>query len=297
MNRLTTHVVLACGALASFGCAESTGGGGTAGIGGSGGVANTLDCTGGQEDGAWASFGRDLCNSRSQVGTEISSDNASDLELKWLFDRFTEDDVEHRVGDISATPSVVGDGVYFVDWTEGDEEAKVYRIHKDTAEVVWWRYIWDIADFVEPGSGGERTPIPGLVSRTSPLVVGDSVIIGTQRRRPELYEDPRPNAWIIALNKDTGAVQWKTAPPRDPLWPTSAQDPNPTGGMGEDLLPIPDGSEVVITASPVAYDGRIYVGISGWAEFLSYWAHFRFVFRGSVLCLDATSGEVVCKAS
>ncbi|MDH3201192.1 MAG: PQQ-binding-like beta-propeller repeat protein [Myxococcales bacterium] len=245
-------------------------------------------------DAEWASFGRDLDNSRWQkCETQISPESAARLELKWVFDGFTENDVHHPVGDISATPSVVGDGVFFVDWTEGLEEAKVYRIHKETREVVWWRYIWDIADFVEVDAAGNRTPIPGLVSRTSPLVVGDSVIIGTQRRRPELFRDPRPNAWIISLNKNTGAVQWKTEPPRDPLWPTPAQDPSPKDEAGNELLPIPDGSEIVITASPVAHDNRIYVGVSGWAEFLSFWAHYRFFYRGSVLCLDATNGDVI----
>ncbi|MDH3622448.1 MAG: PQQ-binding-like beta-propeller repeat protein [Myxococcales bacterium] len=246
------------------------------------------------EDAEWASFGRDLDNSRWQkCETQISPESAARLELKWVFDGFTENDVHHPVGDISATPSVVGDGVFFVDWTEGLEEAKVYRIHKETREVVWWRYIWDIADFVEVDAAGNRTPIPGLVSRTSPLVVGDSVIIGTQRRRPELFRDPRPNAWIISLDKNTGAVQWKTEPPRDPLWPTPAQDPSPKDEAGNELLPIPDGSEIVITASPVAHDNRIYVGVSGWAEFLSFWAHYRFFYRGSVLCLDATNGDVI----
>jgi polyvinyl alcohol dehydrogenase (cytochrome) len=298
MDRSALHwvCVVVLGVVAPAGCVESTGvggSGGTVGAGGSGGATGAFNCGDeGIEDAAWASFGRDLCNSRSQLETQISPENATDLEVKWVFDGFTEDDVHHAVGDISATPSVVGDGVFFVDWTEGAEEAKVYRIHKDTREVVWWRYVWDIADFVVDPAG-TRIPIPGLVSRTSPLVVGDSVIIGTQRRRPELYQDPRPNAWIIALNKNTGDVQWRTEPPRDPLWPTPAQDPSPTNEGGFDLLPIPDGSEIVITASPVAYDNRIYIGVSGWAEFLSYWAHFRFFFRGSVLCLDATNGDVI----
>src|ERR1041384_4177491 len=58
--------------------------------------------------GGWRIAGRDLNNSRSQRSDrQIDSSNVANLAVKWTFT---------TGGDVSATPTVAGNAVYFPDW-------------------------------------------------------------------------------------------------------------------------------------------------------------------------------------
>src|SRR5688572_16974847 len=58
--------------------------------------------------GDWPMSGRDLQNSRSAaIDSRITTANAKNLAVKWTYT---------TRGDVSATPAVVGNAVYFPDW-------------------------------------------------------------------------------------------------------------------------------------------------------------------------------------
>jgi polyvinyl alcohol dehydrogenase (cytochrome) len=78
----------------------------------------------------------------------------------------------------------------------------------------------------------------GTVSRTSPAVSGGVVYIGTQ------YNATGPTGWLLAINASTGNLVWKVQPD------TSNSIP-------------------VITASPVVFDGVVYVGMTSNEEFVA----------------------------
>ena len=74
--------------------------------------------------GPWPSAGRDLSNSRSQPSeSRIGPANVSSLTTKWTF---------RTKGDVSATPTVGNDAVYFPDWA-----GNLYAVRKETGQQVW----------------------------------------------------------------------------------------------------------------------------------------------------------------
>src|SRR5512143_3055767 len=72
----------------------------------------------------WVSAGGDLHNTRSQPSeSKLTVANVSSLTTKWAFT--TESDV-------SATPAVDGNAVYFPDWT-----GNLYTVNKNTGKQIW----------------------------------------------------------------------------------------------------------------------------------------------------------------
>ncbi|MGW2293055.1 NosD domain-containing protein [Streptomyces violaceorubidus] len=111
---------------------------------------------------------------------------------------------------------------------------------------------------------GEYTGVPGDVSRTSPaywkgvLVTGNGAIFA---------QNPADRgAYLAGLDSVTGK----------PLWHTLI-DANPAA---------------LVTGSPVVVDGVAYVGISSKSEILGT----EPTFRGSVVALDALTGELLWKS-
>src|SRR5437763_3950554 len=65
------------------------------------------DSNGNSKEGPWPMAGHDLANSRSQPDeNRISKSNVSSLTVKWIF---------RTGGDVSATPTVGNDAVFFPD--------------------------------------------------------------------------------------------------------------------------------------------------------------------------------------
>ena len=102
--------------------------------------------------GQWRVMGQNLDNSRSQPAEHsITSANVSGLNPKWVFT---------TSNDVSATPTVDGDAVYFPDWG-----GNLYAVKKDSGRLIWSHKISDY--------NGVNTSI----SRVSPAVDHDQLII------------------------------------------------------------------------------------------------------------------------
>src|SRR5579859_4817260 len=163
-------------------------------------------------------------------------------------------------GDISATPAVVGGQVYVPDWG-----GMLNRIDAATGKAVWSKSVAELA-----GLGGDAGTWEGgapdqIVSRGTPLVTDGMVIFGLRRGT---FASPASLAYMVAVDQDTGALRWKTL-----------LDPHVAA---------------IITASPVLEAGRIYVGVSSMEEDLSGDPSYPCCsFRGSVVALDASSGQIV----
>lgn len=123
--------------------------------------------------GDWPMSGRDLQNSRTAAAadTRISTANAKNLAVKWTY-------TTH--GDVSATPAVVGNAVYFPDWG-----GYLHKINAATGAPIWQRKI------------SEYTGIPGSVSRSSPAIVGSKMYIGDWS-----------SSTLIAVDINTGNKLW-----------------------------------------------------------------------------------------
>src|SRR5258708_8303329 len=68
--------------------------------------AGNLDCSADAAD--WPMWGQNVCNTNSQANAGgISPSAVGTLGVKWTYD---------AAGDVSATPTVVGGGVYVPDW-------------------------------------------------------------------------------------------------------------------------------------------------------------------------------------
>ena len=143
-------------------------------------------------------------------------------------------------GDISATPAVVDGVVYVPDWG-----GKLSALNATTGALIWQD---DVASLVG---------VPGAVSRTSPAVSGNSVVIGTQK-----------GGRLVAVNKTTGAPIWVTPLDSHPL--------------------------AILTTSPTIYNGVVYAGVASTEENgVDCDASLNAChFRGSVSAVDLATGAI-----
>jgi polyvinyl alcohol dehydrogenase (cytochrome) len=212
-----------------------------AGVIGAIGLADGLD-----EVGQWRVAGQNLGSTRSAAQEEqISPKNASSLAVKWTF---------NTGGDVSATPTVFGGAVFVPDWA-----GNVYAIDRDTGKQIWSVQV--------PNPDG----VPGVVvSRVSPAVHGDDVIIGDLQGEVPNYVLHK-GANLIALNRQTGKQHWITK--------------------------VDDQPAAIITGSPVVYGHTVYVGISSNEEVVAIPDSYKCcTFRGSVVAVDANTGKVLWKS-
>ncbi|MCP6759722.1 MAG: PQQ-binding-like beta-propeller repeat protein [Fischerella sp. CENA71] len=186
----------------------------------------------------WRLGGQNLNNTRYQATEEyLSPANVAKLSPKWVFT---------MGGDISATPAVLDRAVYLPDWG-----GNLFKIDARTGTQIWSN---SIANYISDPS------IPKAVSRTSPAVTGNKVIIGSQE-----------GAFLMAINKNTGELIWKTK-----------LDSHPNA---------------IITQSPAIYGNRIYVGISSLEETISSIDpnYPCCIFRGSMTAVNLTTGKILWK--
>jgi len=175
------------------------------------------------EPGAWLSHGRNYMEDRESPLTGITPDNVKDLGLAWYFDTGTTRGLE-------ASPLVI-DGVMYstTSWSQ------VFAHTAATGELLW-HY-----DPAVPRAWGVNACCD-VVNR-GVAAWGDSVYVGTIDGR------------LIALDKDTGEVQW-------------------------DVLTIDPKKSYTITGAPRAIKGKIIIG-NGGAEY---------GVRGYVSAYDAQTG-------
>jgi len=128
----------------------------------------------------WRMIGHDPENSRNQrFEKKIQSQNVQRLAVKW---------VATTAGDVSGTPAVVDDAVYF-----GDFGGMLWKLDAQTGEVIWSHAVTDY------------TGIAGDLARTSPSLVGNMLIVG-DLKAPKM----------LGINAKTGELRWMTDVHPDP---------------------------------------------------------------------------------
>jgi polyvinyl alcohol dehydrogenase (cytochrome) len=182
----------------------------------------------------WPMFGQSLQNLADNPSeTTISKFNVPRLAPKW---------VATTGGDVSARAAVVDNVAYFPDWG-----GNIWALDVQTGKAIWHRTL---ASYGFPA---------GTVSRTSPAVVGGTVYIGTQK-----------GAYLVAINKDTGGLRWRSQMDSHPL--------------------------AVLTGSPAISGNVIYTGVSSSEEGAAATPSYPCCsFRGSALAVDAGTGKIIWK--
>jgi polyvinyl alcohol dehydrogenase (cytochrome) len=210
----------------------------------------------------WSFWGGDLHNTHSAAHeTRLSRDNVGKLKPRWVY---------RTAGSVSAIPTVSESQVYFTDWGPpfgrlGIPGGRIHAVDRASGRKVWSRRIADYAPhrFYD-------------LSRSSPAIVGELLVFGDWLGGPlellagQLGIDPGPSgATLYAVRRSDGELVWKTT-----------LDSHPTSA---------------VTQSPVAYDGKIYVGVSSRESALAKFPYPCCSFRGSMLALDAQTGKILWK--
>jgi len=147
---------------------------------------------------------------------------------------------------VTVTPTVADGTVYFP-----DSGGTLWAVAVDSGRVRWSHRV------------SVYTGIAGDVSRTSPAVYGDELVLG----------DTSPagtGASVIAVDRRTGRLRWRTL-----------VDPHVAA---------------IVTGAAVVYRGVVYEGVSSGEEVLATEPGYRCCsFRGSVVALDAATGKLLWK--
>jgi polyvinyl alcohol dehydrogenase (cytochrome) len=131
--------------------------------------------------GQWQIAGQNLSNTWSQPAEHsITPANVKGLAPKWVFT---------TGGDVSATPTVDGDAVYFPDWA-----GNLFAIEKDSGRLIWSHKISDYDG------------VDGAISRVSPAVDGNQLIIGDILNSNKVHN----GANVISVDRETGTLRWMT---------------------------------------------------------------------------------------
>src|SRR5712691_8747230 len=164
--------------------------------------------------GQWPIAGQNLSNTWSQPAEHsISPRNVKGLKPKWVFT---------TGGDVSATPTVDGDAVYFPDWG-----GNLSAVNKDSGHLIWSHKISDYDG------------VDGAVSRVSPAVDGNQVIIGDILSSNKVHN----GANVMSVDRESGTLRWMTQ--------------------------VDDHPAAIITGSPIVFDGVVYIGVSSSEETLA----------------------------
>lgn len=148
----------------------------------------------------WRMIGNDAGNNRNQpLERKVGVDNVSHLAVKWT---------AMTAGDVSATPAVADGAVYF-----GDFGGMEWKLDAASGRVIWSHRVPDY------------TGIEGDMSRSSPALAADTLVIGDLRA-----------AKMMGIDAKSGDLRWIT-----PL------DPDP---------------HAIVTGSPVLVGDTVYVGTS-----------------------------------
>ena len=192
-----------------------------------------------RESEEWPVAGQNLGGTRNQPAEHlIGPSNVNTLTPKWVFT---------TGGDVSATPTVADDAVYFPDWA-----GNLYAVNKDTGQLIWSHKISDYDG------------ISGAVSRVSPVVSGDELILGDI----EIIKEAHSGASLIAVDRRSGVLRWITK--------------------------VDTHLAAQITGSPVVFGDTVYSGVSSNEEstLSGNPSYPCCTFRGSVVALDVNTGEL-----
>jgi len=168
------------------------------------------------------------------------SANVKELKPKWVFT---------TGGDVSATPTVDGDAVYFPDWG-----GNLFAVRKDSGRLIWSHKI------------SEYDGVDGAISRVSPAVNGNQVIIGDILSSNKVHN----GANVISVDRESGTLRWMTH--------------------------VDDHPAAIITGSPVVFHGVVYIGVSSSEETLALDPTYACCsFRGSIVALEEKTGAMLWK--
>jgi polyvinyl alcohol dehydrogenase (cytochrome) len=189
----------------------------------------------------WRIAGQNLSNTWSQPSEHsISPANVAGLSPKWVFT---------TGGDVSATPTVDANAVYFPDWG-----GNLFAVEKESGRLIWSHKISDYDG------------VQGAISRVSPAVDGNQVIIGDILNGKQVHN----GANVISVDRESGVLRWMTKVDNHPA--------------------------AIITGSPVVFDGVVYIGVSSSEETLAVDPTYPCcTFRGSIVALDERSGRIIWK--
>lgn len=192
----------------------------------------------------WPSAGNDLQNTHFQGNTSLSPQKVGQLQVQWSFT---------TGGDVSATPSVDANNIYFPDWG-----GNLWAVDRATGQAVWHTHISDYTGL----AGNPDQHIGPDIARDTPAIAGDLLIFGDQAG----YHGGQ-TGYVMAVNKYTGALVWKTA-------------------VGSVFT--------IVTQSPVVDNNTVYIGTASSEE-----AYEGFIpnypccsFRGAIYALDLQTGQV-----
>lgn len=131
----------------------------------------------------WGVAGHNLSNTWSQAGDHsINTTNVKGLTTKWVFT---------TGGDVSATPTVCGDAVYFPDWG-----GNLSAVRASNGSLIWTHKVSDY-----DGSANSVVRVsPAVDQDNNQLIVGD-VLSGSL---------PHNGANVMAVDRETGALRWLT---------------------------------------------------------------------------------------
>jgi polyvinyl alcohol dehydrogenase (cytochrome) len=135
----------------------------------------------------WSTAGHDLANSRNQLTEfQINRFTVGGLHLKWTIP---------TDGDVTATPAVDGDYLYFP-----DSAGSLYKVNRWTGALVWKYPI------------SKYTGIAGDFARATPAVTGNTLILGNQSGKfLQAFGQPAPQpGQVFAVDKNTGNKLWAT---------------------------------------------------------------------------------------
>ena len=145
-----------------------------------------------------------------------------------------------------------------------------------------------------------RFPLFTNKARSQPAVTADTIYVGSQR------------GWIYALARQSGCVRWKSFVGAEVRTAMTLGEARPGGerrlffgdffGHAQALdaatgkriwkVPVDTHRAATVTGTPVLHEGRVYVPVSSYEVALPALPFYRCcTFRGSVLALDAASGE------
>src|SRR6266567_2305498 len=131
--------------------------------------------------GQWRIAGQNLNNTWSQPAEHsIRPANVKELKPKWVFT---------TGGDVSATPTVDGDAVYFPDWA-----GNLFAVKKNSGHLIWSHKISDYDG------------VAGAISRVSPAVDHDQLIIGDILSSKKVHN----GANVMSVDRESGTLRWMT---------------------------------------------------------------------------------------
>ncbi|KAK1563712.1 hypothetical protein Q3G72_031618 [Acer saccharum] len=131
----------------------------------------------------WPNHGGDLYNRRyANKEKKISPETVSKLHLKWKF---------YTGGDISVTPAIFNDTIYFPSWN-----GNIYAVKASDGSLVWKKNLQKLTGF---NNTGFVLNVNSTVSRSTPTIAGDLLLVG-------LFGP----AVVIAVKKSNGNLVWST---------------------------------------------------------------------------------------